>query len=64
MYFDNKHRSARPLRRTPAIRLREQLLELAEGKATLLGHEEKSWASVTFAGTRHRIEPAFEGARL
>ena len=49
-------------RRTPTIRLREQLLDLASGHATILTHEEKAWASVTFAGTRHRVELAFEGA--
>jgi hypothetical protein len=49
-------------RRTPSVRLREQLLALAEGQAALLSHDEKAWASVTFAGARHRVELAFEGA--
>jgi hypothetical protein len=49
-------------RRTPAVRLREQLQSLAGGKARLLSHDERAWASVTFAGTRHRIELAFDGA--
>ena len=49
-------------RRSPAVRLREQLLDLARGQAAVLGHEEKAWASVTFAGARHRLELAFEGA--
>lgn len=49
-------------RRTSADRLREALLELAGGKATILHHAEKSWASVTFAGARHTVELAFEGA--
>lgn len=53
---------ARAARRTPAIRLREQLLELAGGHAAIVSHEEKAWASVTFAGTRHRLLLAFEGA--
>lgn len=52
----------RPARRTPAIRLREQLLDLAQGHATILGHEEKAWASITFAGARHRLLLAFDGA--
>ena len=52
----------RRARRSPAIRLREQLLELAGGKASIVGHEEKAWASVTFAGARHRMLLAFEGA--
>jgi hypothetical protein len=52
---------ARP-RREAADRLREALLELARGRATILAHAEKSWASVTFAGVRHRLELQFEGA--
>jgi hypothetical protein len=47
--------------RYPRGRLREALLALA-GPATILSHEEKSWASVTFAGARHRIELLFDGA--
>ncbi len=49
-------------RRQAAERLREALLELARNQATILAHSEKSWASVTFAGARHRIELLFEGA--
>jgi hypothetical protein len=48
-------------RRDPRNRLREALVALADGQATILSHEEKSWASITFAGARHRIELAFEG---
>lgn len=44
-----------------AKRLREALRDLARGKATILSHREKSWASVTFAGARHRLELVFEG---
>lgn len=46
----------------PRNRLREALLALTENQATILGHEEKSWASVTFAGARHRIDLLFDGA--
>jgi len=49
-------------RREPRHRLREALLELAAGQATIVGHEEKNWASITFAGARHRLDLAFEGA--
>jgi hypothetical protein len=49
-------------RRQPRDRLREALLELARGHATIIGHDEKSWASITFAGTRHRVELEFVGA--
>jgi hypothetical protein len=49
-------------RRATADRLREALLDLARGEATILAHGEKSWASVTFAGARHRLELLFDGA--
>jgi hypothetical protein len=49
-------------RRQPRHRLRDALIELARGQATIAGHDEKSWASITFAGTRHRVELEFEGA--
>lgn len=49
-------------RRTLAERLREALGELAAGHAQFLTHNETAWASVTFSGTRQRIELAFEGA--
>jgi hypothetical protein len=49
-------------RRETADRLREALLELAQGEATILSHAEKSWASVTFSGARHRLELMFDGA--
>ena len=48
-------------RREPRNRLREALLELAQGRAAILSHDEKSWASVTFAGARHRLVLVFEG---
>ena len=51
-----------PQRRLTADRLREALLALAAGRATILGHCEKTWASVTFAGARHRLTLAFDGA--
>jgi hypothetical protein len=49
------------IRRQPRDRLREALLDLAQGRATILSHDEKSWASVTFAGARHRLELEFSG---
>jgi hypothetical protein len=49
------------VRREPRNRLRDALLELAGGHATILNHEEKNWASVTFAGARHRLELQFDG---
>ena len=50
-----------PPRRVIADDLRTALLELAQGQATILAHAEKSWASVTFAGARHRLELLFDG---
>jgi hypothetical protein len=62
MRIDSAVPRPRVARRSPAIRLREQLLALARGQAAVLAHEEKAWASVTFAGARHRAQLAFEGA--
>jgi len=53
---------ARPrTRRARHDDLRQALLALGEGQATVIGHNEKPWASVTFAGARHRLELLFEG---
>lgn len=49
-------------RRSVADRLREALLALAAGHGEVLRHEERAWASVTFAGARHRVTLAFTGA--
>ena len=60
MHVDPK--PPRAARRSPAERLREELQALAGGHAQFQSHSEKSWASVTFAGTRHRLVLAFAGA--
>ena len=49
-------------RRTNSERLREALQALARGHALITAHSEKSWASITFAGTRHRFDLVFDGA--
>lgn len=49
-------------RRTLSDRVREALLMLTEGRANLLTHEERPWASITFAGTRHEVMLDFDGA--
>jgi len=54
--------AVRTTRRTPGQKLVEALLDLAHGKAEIIRNAEKSWASITFAGTRHRVELQFEGA--
>lgn len=51
----------RPARRSTADRAREALLGLAEHQAQILTHSERSWASITFAGTRHRFALLFAG---
>lgn len=48
-------------RRTLADRVRAALLLLTGGAGTVLGHEEKAWASITFAGTRHEVVLEFCG---
>ena len=48
-------------RRGAGERLRDALRSLAGGHATILSYRETNWASITFAGARHRIELAFEG---
>ena len=48
--------------RQPSDTLRRALLDLADHKATIIEHKERSWASITFAGTRHQLDLLFEGA--
>jgi len=54
-------RSKIPGLRRPWRALLAAVTELAGGKAELLRHVERPWASVTFAGTRHTIALAFTG---
>ena len=49
-------------RRGPGDRLREAVMGLAGGMASVVRHGERSWASVTFAGARHRLDLVFAGA--
>lgn len=53
----------RPQRRTrtPGERLRAALAELAGAQAVFTAHSERRWASITFAGARHRFELVFAG---
>ena len=41
--------------------LHEALTTLAEGRAGLIRHSERRWASITFAGSRHTVALAFAG---
>lgn len=49
-------------RRSLADRVRSGLMQITGGKGTVIGHEETSWASITFAGTRHAVVLEFCGA--
>lgn len=51
----------RAARHSPWMPLLAALMALAGGKAELVRHSERSWASVTFSGTRHTIVLAFSG---
>lgn len=51
----------RKARRGPAEKLREALLALAQGRAQILNHSERAWASITFSGARHAVELVFDG---
>ena len=42
-------------------RLFAQLDALGQGHAKVVRHAEKSWASITFDGSRHTIELLFDG---
>ena len=59
--FSAARRRTRPTRRTPWLQLLSALLELGQGRAELLRHSERAWASVTFSGTRHSVVLAFTG---
>lgn len=48
-------------RRTTSDRVRDALVKLAGGSAELVSHEERSWTSITFAGTRHEVALTFKG---
>src|SRR3546814_10460511 len=58
--IETKSRQIRP-RRSLADRVREALLSLAEAQGQILSHKEKPWASITFAGTRHKLTLNFDG---
>lgn len=51
----------RRARRTPWMPLLSSLLELAGGKAELIRHSERAWASVTFSGSKHVVVLVFTG---
>lgn len=48
-------------RKTTTDRVREAVLAICGGMGAVLTHEERAWASITFAGTRHELMLRFEG---
>ena len=48
-------------RRLASDRLREALAALGDHRGQVLTHSEKPWASITFAGARHRLAILFAG---
>ena len=53
--------SAPRVRKGHGERLRDAVLAMCAGKARVASHREQNWASITFAGARHRLELVFEG---
>ena len=52
----------RPRTPRPWMALLSALLRLAGGKAELVRHAERPWASITFSGSRHSVVLSFSGA--
>ena len=60
--FDSKPPSPPRVRKGTSERLQDALVALSGGRAQVAAHRENSWASITFAGARHQVELAFDGA--
>jgi hypothetical protein len=48
--------------REPVEPVLRAVLALGEGQATVLRHEQRAWASITFTGARHSLVLRFVGA--
>lgn len=48
-------------RRTPWLRVLQEVLQLAGPQAEFLRHKERPWMSATFSGARHSMALAFDG---
>lgn len=48
-------------RKTIADRAREALMAICGGVGTVVSHQERAWASITFSGTRHELVLRFDG---
>ena len=52
----------RKARRTsPGDKLRQAILRLCDDHGQILDHQERNWASITFAGSRHTFSILFAG---
>lgn len=51
----------RRIRRGPRDHLRDALVTLSGGHGLITQHRERSWASITFTGTRHHLTLDFSG---
>ncbi|WP_325100169.1 hypothetical protein [Aurantiacibacter sediminis] len=61
MHTDRKPPKPPRTRKGPREKLAAALCALAKDQGAILTHSEKSWASITFAGARHRVEMEFVG---
>lgn len=65
MYMDDKAPAQSANGRTRRLgtggQLARALIALAEEKGRITAHDEKPWASITFAGSRHRYTLEFHG---
>lgn len=52
---------ARKPRRGPRDHLRDALVTVSGGYGLITQHRERSWASITFTGTRHHLTLEFSG---
>lgn len=59
--FTSVARAARDTRQATGNVLSATLQKLAGGRGILLRHEERPWASITFAGSRHSFTFRFSG---
>ena len=58
---DRPARKTHRQRKQPGERLKAAVMELCDSKAVIRSHQERSWASITFAGSRHTLVLAFDG---
>lgn len=50
-----------PPQRSTADRLREALMALGDFRGQAIAHNQRAWASITFAGSRHTLSLIFAG---